>query len=175
MIHSSYLYIILLGVLTLQSCKPQPSKDTITESQTTLNANASGNAVWFDNFNDAQAQSIKENKPILVNFTDSDTCGLCKQLKTNVFYTVVFNEWAKNSVVLLEIDFAGKNQLSQELNDQHTAMGRSLKVTSYPTTWVLAIAHEPENNRFKVKPMGNIGYHDTPEEFIGRLQVLFPK
>ena len=175
MIRSSYLFIILFGVLTLQACKQSPTNDSVAESQTPSNSDASANAVWFYNFNNAQAHSIKENKPIMVYFSDGDTCSLCKQLKTNVFSTPVFNEWAKKSVVLLELDLSTKNQLPQNFNEQHQAMARSLKVNDFPTIWILKITHEPENDRFKVKPLGKIGYQETPEKFIGLLQNLTRK
>ena len=172
MIHSSYFYIFLLGVLTLQACKPQSSNTGTDQSQTSSNSNTSGQAVWFDNFNEAQAQAIKENRPILVNFTDSDTCGLCGKLNANIFSTPIFTDWAASHVILLEIDFSAKNQLPQEYIEQHMAMARSLKVNTYPVVWVLSITHEPENDRFKVKPMGKIGYLETPEEFLGALSNL---
>lgn len=170
---SSYTYIFVLVILTLQACKQQSSSDPVAKSQIESNSNAAGEAVWFDNFNDAQSQSIKDQKPILVNFTSSDTCGLCKKLDTDVFSSSIFTDWAARNVVLLQIDFSVKNELPQDYIEQHAAMARSLKVTSYPTTWILNITHEPENNRFKVKPMGKIGYQETPEKFIGAISNLF--
>jgi thioredoxin-related protein len=166
------VYIILIGILTFQACKQQSSSDPVARSPIASNSNASGEAKWFNNFNDAQSQSIKDQKPILVNFTSNDTCGLCKKLDTDVFSSSIFTDWAARNVVLLQIDFSVKNDLPQDYIEQHAAMARSLKVTSYPTTWILNITHEPVNNRFKVKPMGKIGYQKTPEAFIGALGNL---
>jgi len=154
-----FISFLLLGVLTLQACSGQP-------------ADGADKDRWLDNLNEAQTQSVKAQKPILVNFTDSDTCGLCKQLNTNVFSTPTFKAWAEKYVVLLEVDLSEKSGIPQNTKNQNAAMAQSLKVSSYPTVWILNIAHEPDNNRFKVKPVGTIGYQETPEKFIGLLQNL---
>ena len=153
MIHLKLVYIILLGLITLQSCTSQPTDGT-------------GKDGWLDNLNEAQAQSVKAGKPILISFTNSDTCGLCKQMNSNVFATPTFKAWAEKYVVLLEVDFAKQDQLDENHKVQNAAMAQSLKVSSYPTTWILSIGHEPENNRFKVKPVGTIGYQETPERSL---------
>lgn len=150
---------LILGLLTLQACTSQSSDDSVKKG-------------WLDNLNAAQTESVKANKPILISFTNSDTCGLCKQMDANVFSTPTFKTWAEKYVVLLEVDFANQDQLDENHKVQNAAMAQSLKVSSYPTTWILSIAHEPENNRFKVKPVGTVGYQATPEKFIGLLQNL---
>jgi thioredoxin-related protein len=162
MVQLRLVYIILLGLLTLQACTSQPT-------------DGSGKDGWLDNLNEAQTQSVKVGKSILVSFTNSDTCGMCKQLETNVFSSPAFKAWAEKSVVLMEVDFSEKNPISQNSKNQNEAMAQSLKVTTFPTIWILNIDHEPENNRFKVKPIGTIGYQDTPEKFIGLLQNLIRK
>lgn len=159
MVQLRLVYIMLLGLLALQSCTSQP-------------ADGSAKDAWLDNLNDAQTQSVKAGKSILISFTNSDTCGLCKQLETNVFASPTFKTWAEKNVVLLEVDFSEKNPIPQNSKNQNIAMAQSLKVSTYPTIWILNIAHEPENNRFKVKPVGTIGYQETPEKFIGLLQNL---
>jgi len=159
MIQSRFIYILVLGLLTFQACTQQSTDTSVKDG-------------WLDNLNEAQTQSLKAGKSILVSFTNSDTCGLCKQLETNVFSTPTFKAWAEKSVILMEVDFSEKNPLPQNSKNQNAAMAQSLKVSTYPTIWILNVAHEPENNRFKVKPVGTIGYQETPEKFIGLLQNL---
>jgi thioredoxin-related protein len=176
-----YVCYILLGMMSLHACKSNVGDKEASVSDAPASTNealssgesdVSASAVWLVNFNDAQAQAIKEQKPILVNFTAGDTCSMCEKLYTDVFSTPVFKEWAGKYLVLLEIDFSKKNQLPPSYEEQHEAMAGSLKVDSYPATWILNITHEPENNRFKVKPMGKIGYQETPEKFIGAIGNL---
>ena len=149
-----YISLLLISIISLQSCTSQTTPDK---------------QGWLFSLNEAQTQSVKENKPILVYFTASDTCGTCKRMDAEVFSTPTFKDWAEKSVVLLKVDFSNLPEGSKE---QNTGMAQSLKVTTYPTIWILNITHEPQNNRFKVKPMGMIGYQDTPEKFIGMLQGL---
>ena len=164
MIQFRYVWFILLGMLTLHACSGQSA-----DSSASTTSKKGG---WLVNVNEAQSQSIKENKPILVYFTNTDTCGLCKQMDTNVFSTPTFKDWAEQSVVLLKVDFS---KIPEGSNEQYSGMAHSLKVNEYPTTWILSITHEPENNRFKVKPIGKIAYQQTPEKFIGMLQNLVRK
>jgi protein disulfide-isomerase len=120
--------------------------------------------------NDAQAQSVKDQKPILVYFTSSDTCGLCKQLEADVFTSPLFQEWTEKKVVLFKVDVSTLDQLPAGSQEQNTAMARSLKVSTYPTFWMLSVTHEAENGRFKIKPIGYTGYQPSPEKLIGALQ-----
>ena len=64
-----------------------------------------GAPVWVTDLPVAQAQAKKENKLVLMNFTGSDWCGWCKKLQKEVFSTKEFEQYAKDNVVLVEIDF----------------------------------------------------------------------
>lgn len=156
-----HISFILPAILILQACSPKSSDS----SSTTTSPQS-----WLTNLNEAYAQSAKVQKPVLVYFTSSDTCGLCAQLETNVFSTPIFKEWAEKKVVLFEVDLATNQQLQEGNQEQNTAMARSLKVSTYPTFWMLSVTHEVENGRFKVKPIGYTGYQPSPEKLIGALQ-----
>ncbi len=158
------IYFVLLGIFTLQACHNQPA-DSKHSSATMTSPQQ-----WLVNMNDAQAQSVKDQKPILVYFTSNDTCGQCKQLEADVFSTPMFKEWAEKKVVLFKVDFSTLEQLPAGSQEQNTAMARSLKVSTYPTFWILSVSHEAENGRFKVKPIGYTGYQPSPEKLIGVLQ-----
>lgn len=162
-----YLSFTLIAILSLHACSGKPSDSPAT---TTDNSSTIANVGWFANMNDAYAQSMKDHKPILAYFTSSDTCGLCRQLETNVLSTPVFKTWAEQNVVLLKIDFSKHDQLQDGNQEQNTGMAQYLKVTSYPTVWMLSVTHEAENGRFKIKPIGRVGYEQTPERFVGMLQ-----
>lgn len=157
----TYIFLILLAILTFQACNPKSSDS----SSTSLSPQS-----WLTNLNEAYAQSVKVQKPVLVYFTSSDTCGLCEQLEADIFSTPMFKEWAEKKVVLFEVDASALSQLPAGSQEQNTAMARSLKVSTYPTFWMLSVSHEVENGRFKVKPIGYTGYHPSPEKLIGALQ-----
>lgn len=162
-----YLSFALITIINLQACTNKPSDSAEYTAQA---PSSKASTEWLVIMNDAYGQSMKDHKPILAYFTASDTCGLCKQLETNVFSTPVFKDWAEANVVLLEIDFAKHELLPEGNKEQNAGMARYLKVTGYPTVWILNVTHEAENGRFKVKPVGKAPIELTPEKFIGMLQ-----
>lgn len=156
----------LIGIFGLQAC----SKLSADSSATTA-----ASQQWMVNINEAYAQSVKDQKPVLAYFTSSDTCVLCKQLDANVLASPTFTTWAEKKVVLFKVDFATLDQLPKGNQEQNAAMAQSLKATTYPTIWMLNVAHEVENGRFKVKPLGYTGYQPSPEKLIGMLQNFVPR
>lgn len=163
MLPFKYIYCILITILSLQACNNQPADNK--QPSATRPAQQ-----WLVNMNEAQAQSVKVQKPVLVYFNSSDTCGLCKHLEENTFSSTMFKEWAEKKVVLFQVDVSTLNQLPEGNQEQNTAMARSLKVSTYPTIWILSVTHEAANGRFKVKPIGYTVYQPTPEKLIGVLQ-----
>ncbi len=177
-----FIFIFLLGMLSLQACNDQATKEKDAPAVTTTTNSTPAPAVvppptvyasdkegWLVDLDSAYAQSFKENKPILANFTGSDWCGWCKKLDADVFNTPKFKAWAEKNVVLLELDYPRRKQLPQKNTEQNAAMAQSLNIAGFPTIWMLSVTREEENNRFKVNPIGKTGYAKTPEEFIGVL------
>ena len=172
---------VVIVVVSFFSCG-QTAAENKTEEQKPLSpapnqlppasTYASDKEGWLVNLEEAYAKSEKENKPILANFTGSDWCGWCKRLDQDVFTTPKFKAWAEKNVVLLEVDFPKRKTIPEKNKEQNAAMASSLKITGYPTIWILDVEREPANNRFKVNPIGKTGYAKTPEEFIGTLQNL---
>ena len=172
---------VFAGLVSIMACAKQPANTDTSKQESTPSANhvlpppaayASDKEGWLVNIEEAYAQSEKENKPILANFTGSDWCGWCKRLDQDVFSTPKFKEWAKKNVVLLEVDFPKRKTIPEKNKEQNAAMASSLKINAYPTVWILDVEREPMNNRFKVNPIGKTGYVKSPEEFIGALSSI---
>lgn len=70
---------------------------------------------------------------VLADFTGSDWCGWCIKLKDEVFSKPEFEEWAKEHVVLLELDFPKQKQLSDELKKQHEELRKEFGIDGFPT------------------------------------------
>ena len=51
-------------------------------------------ATWKTNFNEAKIEASKNNKFILVNFSGSDWCSPCIQLRKNIFESESFSAYA---------------------------------------------------------------------------------
>ncbi|MBI1373749.1 MAG: thioredoxin fold domain-containing protein [Phycisphaera sp.] len=88
---------------------------------------------WTENYADAVAESKKTHKPILANFTGSDWCGWCIKLHKEVFSTNEFNEWAKDNVVLLTVDFPQSKKQSKELKKQNKGLADKYNIEGFPT------------------------------------------
>jgi protein disulfide-isomerase len=60
---------------------------------------------WQTDMNKALEISKKSQKPLFLFFTGSDWCGWCIRLQKEVFKTPEFAKWAKDNVILVELDF----------------------------------------------------------------------
>jgi len=90
--------------------------------------------------NQALNQAIKENKIVLMNFSGSDWCKSCIILKKTILNTDEFKDFAKNELVILNVDFprAKKNQLSKEQIKINEALAEKYnKKGQFPTIVIL--------------------------------------
>ena len=143
-----------------------PPATTATAPQPKPVAYASDKAGWLVDLDEAYAISEKEGKPILANFTGSDWCGWCKRLDADVFSKPEFQEWAKKNVVLLELDFPRRKQIPEKNRAQNAAMQNALRITGYPTIWVLDLNKDQTTGQYMVNGLGKTGYTPTPAQFI---------
>ena len=90
---------------------------------------------WQTDINKAMEISKKTKKPLLLFFTGSDWCGWCIRLQKEVLKTPEFAKWAKDKVVLVELDFPRRAQQSPELVKQNMELQQVLGVRGYPTVW----------------------------------------
>lgn len=134
-------------------------------------ANKEGSLVWHTNLMEAQAISNKTNKPIFAFFTGSDWCGWCHKLQREVFAKKDFIDWANKNVVLLELDFPRRKQLSPELVQQNNSLQQQFQVSGYPTCWMFYMTKGDKENNFNLNPLGSTGYPDNPVK--GKEEVKF--
>ncbi len=123
-----------------------------------------GGADWETNFEKAQERSKKENKPMLLDFTGSDWCGWCVKLNKEVFSKKEFTDFAKDKLVLVEIDFPSKKKLSKELRRQNDELQEKYNVKGYPTIILVS----PEGSI-----IGKTGYKaGGPIKYIEHLEKM---
>ena len=106
-------------------------------------------ADWTVGWKTAADAAAKAKKPILADFTGSDWCGWCIKLKQEVFNTPEFAAWAKNKVVLLEVDFPRKTKLAGTQQQENDGLAEKYKIEGFPTILILS----PEG-----KELGRLGY-----------------
>ena len=121
-------------------------------------------ANWQTDLPKAQAQAGKEKKMVLLDFTGSDWCGWCIKLNKEVFSQQAFLDYAKDNLVLVEVDFPQKKKLSPEQTKANDALAKKYKIEGYPTIIVLD---------GQGKKLGELGYQPGgPKAFIASLEKL---
>jgi len=127
---------------------------------------------WHTNIDKAMEISKKEKKPLMLFFTGSDWCGWCIRLQKEVFYKKEFVKWAKDNVVLVELDFPRKKQLEPTLQQQNYSLQSAFQVQGYPTVWF--VNSDTKEGKTNFTQLGSTGYvAGGPEAWIsGANQIL---
>lgn len=100
---------------------------------------------WVINFREAQTMAQSEQKAILMVFSGSDWCRPCIQMEQEVFESADFQDFARDHLVLLRIDFPRrkKNKLSPALQQHHSALAaRYNPKGAFP--WVVLLDEQGE-------------------------------
>ena len=151
--------VALLGFSSVE-VQAQPMKSGI---ETPYKASMDG---WLVSLEEANALSVKTGKPIMANFTGTDWCGWCIKLRREVFDTKEFKAWAKENVVLLELDFPKKLQLPDNIKAQNSQMQQALGVRGYPTIWFFTLTNN-DKGQININGLGKTGYvKGGPAAFI---------
>lgn len=80
----------------------------------------------------AQDEARAQDKLILLNFTGSDWCPYCAELKREVLDMPAFAEWADRNLVLLHVDFPRKARQPTAVKNQNERLKTDLKIESLP-------------------------------------------
>ena len=117
---------------------------------------AQENQTWHTDIKKAIAISKKENKPMFLFFTGSDWCGWCIRLQKEVFKTPEFTAWAKDKVVLVDLDFPRRTPQDPAIQKQNAELQQIFAVQGYPTVWfVKPTLKDGKNN---LEQLGSSGY-----------------
>jgi thiol-disulfide isomerase/thioredoxin len=92
--------------------------------------------VWLTDLDAAKAQGVKENKPVLVDFTGSDWCPPCKQMHKVVFESAEFTAFA-SKYVLVELDYPKSKTQSAELKAKNREWQQKFGVSGFPTVLLI--------------------------------------
>ncbi len=94
-------------------------------------------AEWMTDFEAAKAKAAAENKAVLVDFTGSDWCGYCIKLRRNVFDKPEFDAYAKDKLVLVEIDLPRAKKLPEEQLKKNEALAEQYRVDGFPSVFIM--------------------------------------
>jgi thioredoxin-related protein len=84
---------------------------------------------WEESETIAKQRSVREGKPLLIWFTDSNTSPMCKALSQELFSTNDFGNWATEKLVRLRID-ANVKVTDRDL-DLGSAEDRRIAIKNY--------------------------------------------
>ena len=111
---------------------------------------------WYTNMEEAIVESEKNKKPLFLFFTGSDWCGWCIKLQKEVFFKPEFKKWAKENVVLVELDFPKRKTIDENLKKQNRKLAQMLGVRGYPTIWFVNPIRE--ENKINLEKLGTQGF-----------------
>lgn len=83
--------------------------------------------------NAAKKQAVEQKKDLMIEFTGSDWCPPCMQLRANVLSTPEFQQEAQKNFVLLELDFPRSKEQSQEVKAANEKLAKEYGVRGFPT------------------------------------------
>ncbi len=111
---------------------------------------------WETNLEKASQVSMKTNKPLLLFFTGSDWCGWCIRLQNEVLKTADFAAWAKENVVLVELDFPRRSPQLPDIQKQNMELQQIFEVRGYPTVWFARPTKK--DGKINLDKLGSTGY-----------------
>jgi thioredoxin-related protein len=119
---------------------------------------------WSDDYDKSLAKAKEDKKLVLLDFTGSDWCPWCIRLDKEIFSTSEFKDYAKENLVLVELDFPQGKTLPRSVTKQNEKLRDEYKIEGYPTVIVL----DSEG-----KKVGQLGYMEGgPAPFIEALNKL---
>ena len=92
---------------------------------------------WLNDYKKAQQEAKASNKFLLLDFTGSDWCGWCKRLEKEILSQSQFENYARENLVLLEVDFPRAKPQSPELRKQNQELAQQYQIEGFPTIVVL--------------------------------------
>jgi protein disulfide-isomerase len=118
---------------------------------------------WSTDLEAAKKKAQETKKHVLIDFTGSDWCPPCKALHKNVLATEEFSKFAKDNLILVELDYPKSKPQSAELKKTNEKLAKQYKVDGFPTVLLLS----PEGKEV----MREVGYSgEKPAEYIAMIK-----
>lgn len=120
---------------------------------------------WLTDFAKAQEKAKAEKKLVFLDFTGSDWCPPCKSLHNTVLTSAEFTKFAKDNLVLVEVDFPRSKPQSAELKAANRKLSDKFNIEGYPTIIVLDAAGK--------EIFREVGFGGTPaKDYVAKLAKL---
>lgn len=154
--------IVSICILSLISFAAE--KKITTTSKKPVVEKVKNEVTWYTDYEAAKKKAKEEKKLMMLLFTGSDWCGACKILKTRIFESKDFKNFAMKNLILIELDFPKKTELDSKTKAQNNKLQSKYKPKGFPCC-VFLDSDEKE--------IGTIlGYS---EEFIKKMKKICEK
>lgn len=130
----------------------------VSSSVSVMAQSATDQLQWHTDLMEANRLAVAAHKPIFAFFTGSDWCGWCHKLQNEVFSKASFAKWAKEKVILLELDFPRQKQLPPALAQQNNSLQQAFGVQGFPTVWYFTMVPDSTNQKMLISALGSQGY-----------------
>jgi protein disulfide-isomerase len=96
-------------------------------------------AEWQTDYGKALEMAKSQHKQVFLDFTGSDWCGPCIELRKRVLSRPDFAAYADKNLVLVEIDYPQRKQQSAELKQQNEKLSHQYGIDEkgFPTIVLL--------------------------------------
>ncbi len=126
-----------------------------------VSSNEEPSQLWLTDANEAIALSKETGKPIFAFFTGKEWCSWCKKLERQILSKEAFLTYAKENLVLLELDFPRGRR---DLPEAQIKLARQFRIQGYPTV----ILMDSETNL-----LGQTGYENvTPQQYVEKVKRM---
>ena len=123
--------VLLLAIFLFFGCAKNEAANDTTKHET------NNNLVWHATIEEAVEVANKEDKPILVQFSGSDWCKWCIKLNNEVFFTKGFADYAKDNLVLVNLDFPQAIPQTDAVKNYNRTQMRKYGVRGFPTVLLM--------------------------------------
>jgi protein disulfide-isomerase len=158
--------LVMLMLVNVLGCKnPEAAQpNVVDEIENEANGQEVDEGIWLTDYEQALSVAKEHDLPVLINFSGSDWCGWCIKLMDEVFDKEEFKAYAKENLVLLNLDFPKQSKQSKEVQAANQALAERYGVKGFPTVILL-------NSKGEV--IGQTGYRDGgPKPYVEHLKQM---
>ena len=119
--------VLLILITFLISCADSNSSS----------ANDKNGLTWHTNVEEAIAVAQKEDKSVLVQFSGSDWCKWCIKLNNEVFHKKEFADYAKENLILVNLDFPRSISQTEEVKNYNRSVATKYGIQGFPTVLLM--------------------------------------
>jgi thioredoxin-related protein len=128
---------IAFGCANNNEANDKPKVDANDQVLMNTSTHDANGLVWYTNVEKAIAVAKEENKPVLLQFSGSDGCKYCILLNNEVLFTKEFADYAKDNLILVNLDNLRKSPQAAEVVNYNRAQMRKYGIQGYPTVLLL--------------------------------------